>query len=208
MSKSPRQTLRRFGLTSLFWLPLSFFVWYSWSSLLLLPVSRLSERVLTAVWGDTFYGLEQIGSRFVVEIFALSEDGRTAVLAFELNPLIYGYGLPLLIGMILAVPQSSRRQLVLLALGYVLMLGVWLWGVVMDSLKTVLFDFPEQMQGLTLVRPEINLELVALGYQLGYLILPGVVPVAFWLGTHGAFIEQITGRSLSPPRKSATDSSD
>jgi hypothetical protein len=190
------QPLKRFGLTSMFWLPLTFYIWFSWSSVLLVPVAWLVDALLSGVFDSTFHAVVQSGRSFAFEVYALSPDGRQAVISFAVNPLIYGYGLPLLIGMIMAVPQSSGRQIGLMGLGCLLLMVVWVWGVSFDALKTLLFDLPDQVQGLAVQKPAINRELVALCYQFGYLILPGVVPVVFWLGTHRPFIEQITGRKL------------
>ena len=162
----------------LFWLPLAFLVWYNWSGLLLLPGIKLASAWLTHVFPATFDGFAYTETGWTCGVL-IAEGSRHGVASFALNPLLYSYGLPLLVALTMAAPLSGRRQALQLLVGVVLCSLVLSWGLVFDSLKTVLFELG-QLPGSS-VKPDISKELVALGYQLGSLIMPGIVPVVYWV---------------------------
>jgi len=168
--------LRPFLVGVVFWLPLAFLIWYSWSGLLLLPGIKLAGASLTWAFPKTFDGLSFAAGAWSNGVL-IHDGARVGVASVALNPLLYSYGLPLLVALVMASPLSWRRQFVQIILGAALCNLVLTWGLVFDSLKTVLFQLG-QLPG-TVAMPEISAELVALGYQLGSLILPGIVPVAF-----------------------------
>lgn len=68
-------------------------------------------------------------------------------------------------------------------IGGVLLLPVPAWGLACEALKVLVFQMDpavaEQMGTTPLTR-----ELLALAYQLGYLILPAVTPILIWAALH------------------------
>ncbi len=68
-------------------------------------------------------------------------DGSREALGFIVNPLIFGFGFPLLFGLVMASSASKLRKLVILLSGYVVVMLIQVWGVVWQSLKMLAFNF-------------------------------------------------------------------
>jgi hypothetical protein len=87
---------------------------------------------------------------------------------------------------------SWRRKAGILLIGYVVITGVQVWGVVFQSLKMLAFNFGSQTHQI--VR-EVGVSdgVIALGYQLGTLILPALAPIFVWVLTNRALVEQFVG---------------
>jgi hypothetical protein len=111
------------------------------------------------------------------------------------NTLIYGYGLALIWGLVLATPLSGGRRLAQMAAGWLAIAAVQAFGAVGNALVVAMNFLGAQ----ALVEQGLNPELVALAYQFGYLILPAVVPVILWMLMNRRFIETLTGRIGEPP---------
>jgi hypothetical protein len=103
-------------------------------------------------------------------------DGTTEALGFVVNPLVFTYGLPLLFGLVMGSDASWLRKAAVLAVGYITITFVQVWGVVFNSLKMLAFNFGAQTHEL--VREAgVSDSVIALGYQLGTLILPALAPI-------------------------------
>ena len=101
------------------WLPLSFFVWFYFAQLFVVPIAWLSSTILEWWMPAVFTGIEQ--TRHVLSfITALPIDpaqlvgmdlsqGRPAVVV-DVNPMIYGFCIPVLTGLVMATPLSSARR--------------------------------------------------------------------------------------------------
>jgi len=191
-SEQPAQTqpvaLGSLVIGVLFWLPLAFLVWYNWSGLLLLPGIKLASAWLVHEFPATFDGFAYTMSGWTCGVL-ITDGTRHGVATFAINPLLYSYGLPLLVALTMAAPLSARRQAVQLLIGVVLCSLVLSWGLAFDSLKTVLFELG-QLPGNS-VKPDISKEMVALGYQLGSLIMPGIVPVVYWVLANRQLVAEV-----------------
>lgn len=110
------------------------------------------------------------------------------------NSMIYGYGLALIWGLVLATPLSARRRLVQMVAGWIAIAFVQTFGLITGALVVAM-----QYMGTTTLRNQgVHPELLALAYQFGYLILPAVVPVVLWMLMNRSFIEMLTGRVPEP----------
>ena len=194
-AKSP---VRDLFLLSALWMPLGFFFWFKVSTLLVLPVARLSSWLLERNLGDQFYELLQ--NSYLLEIatnIPLNEkvQGRLAALSFDVNPMIYGYGIPVLFGLIMATPASWKKRFIDLFGGYGILVLIQTWGVFWEVQKNLEFTFPGTAAAAA-TASDLSPTLIALCYQLGYLILPAVVPIAWWILRNRAFLEQqVLGRN-------------
>lgn len=191
-----RTSLKSFMLLALLWLPLSFFFWFLWAGLLVAPAGLAAEALLTGLWPEHFHALTQLGFRFEIE--ALIElpaelerlgQGRPVV-AIPVNPMIYGYGLPLLAGLVASTPVSGWARLAQLLVGYLAITLVQVWGVVWETFLTLSFQL-EEAATATMEAIGIGPTETALAYQFGYLILPGVTPAALWILMNRRFIEAL-----------------
>lgn len=110
------------------------------------------------------------------------------------NSMIYGYGLALIWGLVLATPLSARRRLLQMAAGWLAIAAVQAFGSITGALVVAM-----QYLGTDVLRSQgVHPELLALAYQFGYLILPAVVPVVLWMLMNRSFIEALTGRRPEP----------
>lgn len=214
MSSSP---IRDFALRAVLWLPLCFVLWFALAPFLVWPALLLAKPVLLGTFGDLFgaaalggelhdqHGrvLARLGHLVSLTSVPVTLPGgpggapATGVLEPVLNPLAYGYALPLFAGLALATPATRRRRLLQFGLA---LLAIWTaqaFGLVAESLKTLAFDAGDA--GAELVaRAGLAPSAIALAYQFGYLILPAVLPVALWIGLNRRFIERLVWPAREP----------
>jgi hypothetical protein len=184
-------------ILSALWMLFGFMLWYYLSAFHGVPVRLLADRILSHFLGDQFLNivanpdhhyLFQVQTRIPFRF----PDGSKEALGFIVNPLVYGYGLPLLFGLVMASGARIWRKLAILLAGYVCIMGVQVWGVVWQSLKMLSFNFgPAAHQ--VVAAAGISDELIALCYQLGVLIFPPLVPIIIWVLANWSLIEQFTG---------------
>lgn len=189
-------------LLAALWMVFGFMVWYYASPWHGTPVRLIADGLLEAVLGPAFRDLVPNPER-AFEFLARTSipftfpDGSRQALGFVVNPLVFGYGLPLLFGLTMATDLALLKKLLVVAVGYAVVLGVQTWGVFWEVLKTLAFDFgPEATAAVT--NAGVPLEAVALCYQLGVLILPPLAPVIVWVVGNRREIERFAARGRGP----------
>lgn len=184
-------------ILSFLWMIFGFMLWYYLSAFHGAPVRILADAILNLVLGSDYWNmvpnpehhyLFQVQTRIPFQF----PDGSREALGFIVNPLIFGYGLPLLFGLVMASGVSLLRKLGVMLLGYVCVMLVQVWGVVWQVLKMLAFNFGEDAHRLV-IDAGISEELIALCYQLGVLIFPPLVPVIIWVLANWSLVEQFTG---------------
>ena len=188
-------SLPRFVLRVVAWLPLTFAVWYLAAPLLVWPVALLTELITRSTF-DWVKNVEQMGSlvTFVTSLKpddAANPSGVKAVLSVESNVLLFSFGLPMLAALVLAAREPHRVWMLLI--GYAVLVPFQTFSVVADFLKnaTILAE--------PAVASQTNLnawqrEVIAFCYQFGTLILPTVAPAIVWVLMHRRFLERLAGR--------------
>jgi hypothetical protein len=199
MSNNKPVSLKIFFLQVALWMPLSFYFWFVWSGLFVAPVELVVDPVMGLVLGDALRDVYQTGYQIMIEIYFTAEDGTR----LQLNPMIFGYGLPLLSGLIISTPNSIGRRVLQLLAGWLLISLVQSWGIVWESLHQLQVWVGPEGQALLAARG-LSPEVITLGYQFGYLILPAVVPVATWILLNRRFFETLAtvnhnGGETPPP---------
>jgi len=184
-------------ILAVLWMVFGFMLWYYLSAFHGVPVRILSSEILSALLGSDFQSIIPNPDRhylFQVQtnIPFQFPDGSREALGFIVNPLIFGYGLPLLFGLVMASGVSILRKLGILLGGYVGVMLVQVWGVVWQSLKMLSFNFGATASQV-ITDAGIPADLIALCYQLGVLILPPLAPIILWVLANWALIEQFTG---------------
>jgi hypothetical protein len=188
-------SLPRFVLRVVAWLPLTFAVWYLAAPLLAWPVALLAELITRSTF-DWVKSVEQMGP-LITFVTSLRPDqgtnpaGVKAVLSVESNVLLFSFGLPMLAALILAAQEPHRAWMLLI--GYAVLLPFQTFSVVADFLKNAAI-----LAGPA-VASQTNLdawqrEVIAFCYQFGTLILPTVAPVIVWVLMHRRFLERLSGR--------------
>jgi len=179
------------------WMVFGFMLWYYLSAFHGVPVRLLANEVLSRLLGSEYLGiipnpdhhyLFQVQTRIPFRF----PDGSLEALGFIINPLVYGFGLPLLFGLVMASGVSLLRKTGVLLVGYVCVMLIQVWGVVWQALKMLAFNFGPDAHQLV-IDAGISDELIALCYQLGVLIFPPLAPIIIWVLANWALIEQFTG---------------
>lgn len=192
-------SIRSFMASVVVWLPIMFFCWYSLAVLLTLPLHLALDALLPWIFPQVVEVIEQNGHLLdVVTRFSLPATagfsppaGQVGLLVFTVNPLVYGYGLPLYGALLLAAPGTEGEKWRNAMVGFLALYAVQFWGVFFEMLKTLLFGLgPEATAEMAF--SALSLELVAWTYQFGYLILPTVSPLMLWLWLHRAFVASLT----------------
>lgn len=185
-------------LLAALYLPLGFFLWFFMASLVVFPAARLSDWTLSLVFPRVFDSIEQIGYLLEVGTRIPSSIEPGALVGTQINPMIYAWGIPLIFGLVMATPLSIRQRLVQCLIGFSLVILVQVWGVVWEALRDLYFILPQAEPNVRQVVARLALSptAVALCYQLGYLILPAVMPIAAWILMNRKFLEDnvIRGR--------------
>lgn len=175
-----------FLLKAIAWFLACLVVWYQLGSLVTLPVALLAKAAVASVFPAWAEGVEKTGTTLVLltglEVTGVAgvPAGQVAVLSPEVDFLKYGYGLPLLIALLLA--SNARSWIAKAAIGALALLPFQVWGVCFDWLKQVAID--------TGVAPfsATAREFIAFAYQFGYLVLPALVPVMLWVAMDRRFL--------------------
>ncbi len=182
----------------LLWLAPAFALWYWLAPLVVLPVALLLRVALLTFYPEAFIDVERQGYHVdIVTRFSAGlvpgvqlPPGQDTLLVYTLNALQYGYGLPLLLALTLAVPGPLGARLVKFLIGALILIPVQVWGVYFEALIRLGQLIPIVIP--TLAATELGRNSIALAYQLGYLILPGVVPVVVWGMFNLEFIRRLT----------------
>ena len=212
MSISP---LRRFIFAALLWLPFAFFVWFAFASQLVWPVIQMAKFSLLTAWPNLFVGViqgadefspagrlvahhafwMQINTNVLYNAASAVQAPRLAFFDFSINPMIYGYCVPLFAGLVMATPLERSRRVLQLLVGLVLLWLVQTFGVVSEAFKIVGIQLAEG--GEAMRHLGYSLDAIALCYQFGYLILPPLVPAVLWILFNRSFIEELTHTAVA-----------
>ena len=190
-----RSPVSRFFWGVVLWLPLSFAGWYYMAIVMTWPVTYLTDLVMTGLFPNAVTDVVQQGYMLdVATAFAppgaVQAPGRIAEMVFSVNPLIYGYSIPLFTGLMLATPGEEGDKWFRWTIGILVLIPVQVWGVSFEILKTLLFNLGPDVREAMGFAPW-QLEAVALGYQAGYLVLPAVTPIVVWIAFHREFLARL-----------------
>jgi hypothetical protein len=192
-------TLSELLILASMWMLFGFMLWFYLSAFHGAPARLAAEAILQHLLGSDF-------ARIIVEpnqnfLFQVEtnipftfRDGTTEALGFVVNPLIYTYGLPLLFGLVMGSDVSWLRKFTIMLIGYAVITLVQIWGVVWLSLKMLAFNFGAQSHAIV-EASGISDGAIALGYQLGTLILPALAPIFVWVLSNRPLVEQFVGWS-------------
>ena len=193
--RADSDSLPRFVLRVVAWLPLTFAVWYLAAPLLVWPVALLAE-LFTRSTFDWVNSVEQMGPliTFITSLKpaeGANPAGVKAVVSVESNVLLFSFGLPMLAALILAAREPHRVRMLLI--GFVVLLPFQTFSVVADFLKNVAILAPPAVSSQTGINA-FQREVIAFCYQFGTLILPTVAPAIVWVLMHRGFLEKLSGR--------------
>ncbi|MBA4741426.1 MAG: hypothetical protein H2060_01800 [Azoarcus sp.] len=179
-----------FFVRAIVWLVPSLALWFWARDWLVAPVAWLVERVMLFWFSVWVYGTELAGTEqtLLTTVQVPHPSGRAAELLVDTNVLMYCYGLPMLLALLLA----SRAHGIWwkLPAGALAMWPLQAWGVVFDFLIKVGAHYAQFSTPITGFTP-FQVDLFGVAYQLGYLVLPTLAPVMLWLLFERRFIGMV-----------------
>jgi hypothetical protein len=196
-------SLKRFFLTAVLWLPLAFFLWFMMATLVITPVVRVAGWVLSDWMPDLIHHVEQnreaqsgvgamiVWTRLSADVADPSGSGGAGLLTSDYNPLLYCYGLPVLLALVMATPLTWGLTLRQLLLGYLFLLPAQVFGVVGDVLRDLSYNYGDQATAMVAAHG-LSQYAIAVWYQFGYLMLPAVSPVVLWIVFNRRFIQGLS----------------
>lgn len=183
---NPLFSLEHFLGKTLLFLPLCFGIWYLTAVVWIWPVAFCADVILHVLFPQLVAGVEQANHKLTVvtnlgDIKIFTEQHKMAALEFSLNPLAYGYSLALYSAILLASPSALvEHKFEFWWTGIVVLVGILIFGVCVDTLKSIAFDLAPPGMSYPTGFTTTQLNLLGLGYQLGYLILPAIAPLLLW----------------------------
>lgn len=188
-----RNPLYSFLLKAALWLPVCLGLWYwkaEWFNGPAVMVSGWIMQSFFSGWVESVEWSQRVLSVATTLKLGMSpgmQEGEYA-LVLEINPLTYGFGLPLFVALFLAGSEAiCWRKLVL---GALLLIPFQAWGICFDLLKQAAVTAGPIVSEQTGFSPW-KIEGIALGYQLGALILPALAPIGLWLAFNSRFIPML-----------------
>lgn len=181
-------SLGKFVLRTLLWLPPCFAAWYFSAQYHAAVVGALARLLVDQFKSGIVSALEQPGIDlvFVTTLEVHPAPGQTAVLLPEVNPLLYTYGLAFFLALMLAAHAKWWKILV----GAVVLLPFQSWGIAFDFLVQVGVKLGPEVSAQTGLSGW-RVEFIALGYQIGNLIFPSLIPVVLWAAFSRLFIQNL-----------------
>jgi hypothetical protein len=226
MSESPtddeKVDIKQFFLLAMLWLPLGFAVWFYLAGAFSFPVGVIARGVLIGGFPELFERLTQddfldsfrgaqaareamltvfeIRTAFPASADMLQQFGKTVGnIAFDVQPMIYGYGLPLIFGLVMSTPISAGRRALQMLIGFIAVLLVQSWGVTFEALKTVSF-YMGPGPAKAFLDQGLSPTVIAYCYQVGYLVFPSLIPVGLWVAMNRDFFEALTLKAGLKPK--------
>lgn len=184
----PREPLGGFVLRTFAWLPICLAAWYAVAPYHAALAGAASRVFIDAIAPNVVTGIEREGGDldFVTRIVIHPEPDTTGVVVPEVNALVYTYGLAFFVALMLA----SRARWWMLLVGAIALLPFQAWGIAFDFLVKVGVRLGPEISAQAGLAGGIR-EALALGYQLGSLIFPTVVPVVLWIAFNRPFLERV-----------------
>ncbi len=180
-----------FILKIFFWLPICYWVWYTASDFTTWLVINPVEHIFVSNFPNYISAIEQ--KHYILDVVTRlsppgqASTGRIGEIIFSVNSLNYSFGLPLCAALIFSSPGGFFLKLRNILFSIFILLLVQLWGISFNILKTLFLEIPPQLN-FQIPLSQWQGDSIALGYQLGSLILPAVTPLVIWLSLYRQFI--------------------
>lgn len=161
-------------------------LWYWGRDYVVIPVAWLAEVFMRYFFPGWVSGTELDGiNQILITRLGVPVSGRVADLMPEASVLTYCYGLPLLSALFLAArAKGVWWKLPVCAIG---LLPFQAWGVCFAWLVQVAVQSGQFTRSTTYFT-SWDVNMIGLGYQMGFLLLPTLVPMLMWMYLERSFI--------------------
>ncbi|WP_398312682.1 exosortase H-associated membrane protein [Zoogloea sp.] len=155
-------------------------LWYWAREWVVAPSVWLAGKALQFQFPSWVLGIEKEGAHhtLLTNLRVLAQGGRIGELAPEIRALTYCYGSALLPALLLG--SQARKLWWKLPTGLALLIPFQAWSIAFAWLLQVAVQAGPQVAGEAGFS-SLGTNLVAAGYQFGFLIFPALAPVLVWL---------------------------
>lgn len=155
-------------------------LWYWAREWVVAPSVWLAGKALQFQFPSWVLGIEKEGAHhtLLTNLRVLAQGGRIGELAPEIRALTYCYGSALLPALLLG--SQARKLWWKLPTGLALLIPFQAWSIAFAWLLQVAVQAGPQVAG-EVGFSSLGTNLVAAGYQFGFLIFPALTPVLVWL---------------------------
>lgn len=180
-----------FVLSAFAWVIALTLIWTKISPWTSYPVAVLSEMVLehgAPMWVRAVHtkpGLIEVDT--TVSVYSAEAGGQHGEIVVDANPGRYAYGLPILLGLMLAAGGRGRWTRALG--GYLLLLPAQAFSLSMYLLMQTAMGAQANVRTLRI--DQWQLEAIIYGYQMGALVLPTLAPIVVWLWLDRRFFNEV-----------------
>lgn len=185
--RQPSSVIAIFFVRALAFLVPTLALWYWARNYVVMPVAWLAGTFMQGYFPGWVSGIELNGINLTLltRLAVAQGSGQVAELAPEVSVLTYCYGLPLLAALFLAA-RAKRLwwKLPVCALG---LLPFQAWGVCYAWLLQVAVQSGPRTRAMTYFT-DLDINLIGLGNQIGFLLLPTLVPMLMWLYLERSFV--------------------
>lgn len=193
------QTIGRFFLRILLWVPPVFFCWYVLVPVLHWPIRWFLSGMALLGYPEFVTGVTQTlhGFEFNTNLSPGALPGQAfrpdALISTDVDARLYSYGVALMAALTLAAWYRDRWRN--LWRGWLMLLPFQMLAVFAVAMKQIVIN------GGAAVREQVvwaqwQIELVAYLYQFSTLIMPPVTALAVWFVLHRKFVEQFIGADV------------
>lgn len=179
-----------FFLRTLAWLSVTLALWFLAREYVVMPPGWLSERLLLSAFPGWISGIVREGTTITMQttFMAAFGPGQFGPLQPSAPILHYCYGLPLFAALMLSCRANGLWWK--LPTGAIILVPFQAWGVFFHLVIQTAAPMDNAGQGLTHLW-SLPREVFALGYQLGYLLWPTLIPMLLWMVMERQFIATV-----------------
>jgi hypothetical protein len=157
----------------LLWMPVSFALWYFVVPGILLLTATIVDWILTTFAGHAIEAIKPNGR--TIQVLSQFEGYN-----FNIQAMSYAYSFPFFLALVLASPDTILGKIKKYAVAIIPLFLIVIWGVGFDAISVLAFRSSTEVAQQLNTTPTIRL-ILSLGYQMGKLIIPPLVPVVLWL---------------------------
>jgi hypothetical protein len=185
--RQPSSVIAIFFVRALAFLVPALALWYWARDYVVMPVAWLAGGLMHYFFPGWVSGSELSGINLTLltRLAVAQGSGQVAELAPEVSVLTYCYGLPLLAALLLAA--RAKRLWWKLPVCAVGLLPFQAWGVCFAWLLQVAVQSGPHTRAMTYFT-DWDVNLIGLGNQIGFLLLPTLVPMLMWLYLERSFV--------------------
>lgn len=176
----------------LLWMPVTFTLWYFVVPGIAYITALISDPILQLVADHAIKSVQANGR----EIYVISHFSPRS---FPVKLMNYAYSFPFLLAMILASPDTILGKVKKYAISLLPLFLIAIWGVCFGAIAILAFYSNQEIAQQLHTTATIRL-IISLGWQLGKLIIPPLVPVILWLYLYRDYAHQLVPR-LVPTKK-------